>query len=166
MRWHILWNAAQKIGSIVVWSFVLGEIAIAHIHGAGVIMERVGIRGELDGYGGVFRLGFGDDDRCALNHQAEELGCQVFMHADAAVGAWLVFLGLRTRGQIAVWHDDLSLWGAALSHFPYDPLANYNLAVALVGDGRLAEARAPALSGLRRLLHMLIGRGESRGPQR
>lgn len=60
------------------------------------------------------------------------------------VGAWLVFLGLRTRGQIAVWHDGLSLWGAALSHYPNDPLANYNLAVALVGDGRLTEARAPA----------------------
>lgn len=61
-----------------------------------------------------------------------------------AVSAWLVFLGLRTRGQIAVWHDDLSLWGAALTHFPNDPLANYNLALALVGGGRLVEARAPA----------------------
>jgi tetratricopeptide (TPR) repeat protein len=60
------------------------------------------------------------------------------------VGAWLTFLCLRTREQIAVWHDDLSLWGAALSHFPGDPRANYNLAQALLKAGRLAEARVPA----------------------
>ena len=62
----------------------------------------------------------------------------------AVVGAWLVFLGLRTRQQVLVWHDSLSLWSAAQSHFPGDPLVNYNLALALVKDGRLSEARAPA----------------------
>jgi len=61
-----------------------------------------------------------------------------------ALGAWLAFLGLRTREQIAVWHDDLSLWGVALSHFPNDPRANYNLALALLKAGHLAEARVPA----------------------
>jgi tetratricopeptide (TPR) repeat protein len=58
--------------------------------------------------------------------------------------AGLPFLGLRTRQQIAVWHDDVSLWSAVLSHFPNDPLANYNLALALVRDGRLTDARGPA----------------------
>jgi tetratricopeptide (TPR) repeat protein len=58
-----------------------------------------------------------------------------------ALGAWLVFLGLRTREQIGVWHDDISLWGAALKHFPDDPRANYNLGVALLGMHRLEEAR-------------------------
>ena len=62
----------------------------------------------------------------------------------AVVGAWLVFLGLRTRQQIPVWHDDFSLWGAALSHFPDDPRANYNLALGLIKAGRLAEARVHA----------------------
>jgi len=61
-----------------------------------------------------------------------------------AVAVWMVFLGLKTRGQIAIWHDDLSLWGAALSHFPNDPLANYNLALALLRAERFTEARAPA----------------------
>jgi protein O-mannosyl-transferase len=58
--------------------------------------------------------------------------------------AGLPFLGLRTRQQIAVWHDDVSLWSAALLHFPSDPLANYNLALAFVREGRLADARGPA----------------------
>jgi len=57
------------------------------------------------------------------------------------VVACLMFLGQRTREQIAVWHDDISLWGAILSHFPNDPLANYNLAVALLKAERLPEAR-------------------------
>jgi hypothetical protein len=60
------------------------------------------------------------------------------------VGGWLVFAGVRTREQIPVWHDDLSLWSAPLRHFQNDPLVNYNLALALVEAGRLSEARAPA----------------------
>ena len=62
----------------------------------------------------------------------------------AAVAVWLAFLGLRTRQQISVWRDDLSLWSAALSHFPDDPRANYNLALALLKAGRLVEARVRA----------------------
>ncbi len=57
------------------------------------------------------------------------------------LGLWFVFLGLSTRKEIRVWRDDLSLWGAALSHFPNDPLANYNEALALLNTGHLAEAR-------------------------
>jgi tetratricopeptide (TPR) repeat protein len=57
------------------------------------------------------------------------------------LGLWFVFLGLSTRKQIGVWRDDLSLWSAALSHFPNDPLANYNAALALLKTGRLVEAR-------------------------
>jgi tetratricopeptide (TPR) repeat protein len=60
------------------------------------------------------------------------------------LGLWFVFLGLSTRMQIGVWRDDLSLWGAALNHFPNDPLANYNTAMALLKTGRLTEARAAA----------------------
>lgn len=58
-----------------------------------------------------------------------------------AVGAWLALLGLRTRAQIAVWHDDISLWSAALEHFPDDPHSNYDLGVALLAAHRLEEAR-------------------------
>jgi tetratricopeptide (TPR) repeat protein len=58
-----------------------------------------------------------------------------------ALGAWLTFLGLRTREQIAVWHDDISLWSAAVEHFPDDPHSNYDLGVALLGVHRLEEAR-------------------------
>jgi hypothetical protein len=60
------------------------------------------------------------------------------------LGLWFIFLGLSTRKQIGVWRDDLSLWGAALSHFPNDPLANYNAALALLKSGHLTEARAAA----------------------
>jgi tetratricopeptide (TPR) repeat protein len=59
----------------------------------------------------------------------------------AMVGAWLVFLGVRTREQIPVWRDDQSLWSALLSHFPNDPLGNFNLGLAMLRDGRLTEAR-------------------------
>jgi len=57
------------------------------------------------------------------------------------LGLWFVFLGLSTRKQIRVWRNDLSLWGAALSHFPNDPLANYNEALALLKTGHPVEAR-------------------------
>jgi len=60
----------------------------------------------------------------------------------AVLVAWLAFLGLRTRDQIAVWRDDPSLWGALLSHFPNDPMGNYNLGLAMLRNGHLLEARA------------------------
>jgi tetratricopeptide (TPR) repeat protein len=59
-----------------------------------------------------------------------------------ALGAWLAFLGVRTREQMAVWHDDVSLWSAAVEHFPDDPHSNYDLGVALLEAHRLEEARA------------------------
>jgi tetratricopeptide (TPR) repeat protein len=59
-----------------------------------------------------------------------------------AVGAWLALIGLWTRAQIAVWHDDVSLWSAAAEHFPDDPHSNYDLGVALLEAHRLEEARA------------------------
>lgn len=57
------------------------------------------------------------------------------------LGAWLVFIGLRTRVQIGVWHDDISLWSAAVEHFPDDPHSNYDLGMALLTAHRLEEAR-------------------------
>jgi tetratricopeptide (TPR) repeat protein len=60
------------------------------------------------------------------------------------VSAWLVFLGLRAREQIAVWRDDVTLWSAAAAHFPTDPRSNYNLASALLKNGRVADARVHA----------------------
>jgi tetratricopeptide (TPR) repeat protein len=60
------------------------------------------------------------------------------------IGLWLVFLGMRTRQQIGVWRDDVSLWGEVLADFPNDPLANYNAAMALLKTGRLLEARVAA----------------------
>ncbi len=59
-----------------------------------------------------------------------------------ALGAWMIFLGSRTREQIAVWHDDISLWSAALEHFPDDPHSNYDLGLAMLKAHRLEEARA------------------------
>ena len=58
------------------------------------------------------------------------------------VGAWLALLGVWTRAQIAVWHDDISLWRGALRHFPDDPHSNYDLGIALLKAHRLEEARA------------------------
>jgi len=57
------------------------------------------------------------------------------------LGLWLVFFGLLTRKEIRVWRDDVSLWGASLTYFPNDPLANYNEGVALLKTGHLVEAR-------------------------
>ncbi|HVM59792.1 MAG TPA: tetratricopeptide repeat protein [Verrucomicrobiae bacterium] len=57
------------------------------------------------------------------------------------LGAWLALIGLWTRGQMAVWHDDVSLWSAALEHFPDDPRANYNLGGVLLERHRFDEAR-------------------------
>jgi protein O-mannosyl-transferase len=60
------------------------------------------------------------------------------------IGLWLVFLGVRTRQQINVWRDDLSLWGEVLTDFPNNPMVNYNAAMALLKTGHLLEARAAA----------------------
>jgi len=57
------------------------------------------------------------------------------------VGAWLSFLGVRTSAQIGVWHDDITLWTAALEHFPDDPHSNYDLGMALLKAHHLEEAR-------------------------
>lgn len=73
------------------------------------------------------------------------------------LGLSFVFLGLSTRLQIGVWRDDLSLWGAVLSHFPADPLANYNAAMALLKTGRLMEARKCA--------ERAVGYSDPRAPQ-
>ena len=59
----------------------------------------------------------------------------------ALLAVWLVFLGVRTRQEIAVWHDDFSLWGTWLSYFPNDPSGEYNMGVTLLRNGRVAEAR-------------------------
>jgi tetratricopeptide (TPR) repeat protein len=65
------------------------------------------------------------------------------------MGTWFMFLGLQTRRQIPVWHDDQSLWSAALTRFPNDPRANFNLAMALVRAGRLSEAQPYAERAVR-----------------
>lgn len=60
------------------------------------------------------------------------------------LGLWLVFLGVRTRHQISVWRNDLSLWSEVLTDFPNNPMVNYNAAVALLKTGHLVEARVAA----------------------
>ena len=52
----------------------------------------------------------------------------------------LVFFAARSREQIAIWHDELSVWENAWSHYPADGLINLQLAMALARRGRYAEA--------------------------
>jgi hypothetical protein len=58
-----------------------------------------------------------------------------------ALSAWFIFLGLRTSAQIGVWHDDITLWSAALEHFPDDPHSNYDLGMAFLQAHYLERAR-------------------------
>jgi len=52
----------------------------------------------------------------------------------------LFFLGVRTRAQTLVWHDDESLWRGVLAQFPNSDQANEMLAQALLNENRIPEA--------------------------
>ncbi|HUI06666.1 MAG TPA: tetratricopeptide repeat protein [Verrucomicrobiae bacterium] len=52
----------------------------------------------------------------------------------------LVFFGVRTRAQIAVWHNDETLWRAVLAHYPNSDVANRLLVQALLNQGRIDDA--------------------------
>ncbi|MGD0017313.1 MAG: tetratricopeptide repeat protein [Verrucomicrobiia bacterium] len=56
------------------------------------------------------------------------------------LGCLLLFYGLQARDQITVWHDDETLWTAAVGYFPNSVLANWKLAQALMMQKRYEEA--------------------------
>lgn len=62
---------------------------------------------------------------------------------------WLLFCSLRTRGQIATWHDDETLWTTAVGYFPDSVLANWKLSLALMDQHRYEEASAYARKAAR-----------------
>jgi Flp pilus assembly protein TadD len=64
--------------------------------------------------------------------------------ATLLVVALVVVLAARTERQLAVWRDGQSLWRYVLDTDPSSWLARNNLAMALIGNDRLAEA-APLL---------------------
>jgi protein O-mannosyl-transferase len=66
-----------------------------------------------------------------------------------ALALWLAANAWALQGQIAVWRDDRSLWGEVLSRHPLSPLANVNLADALLRDGELPAAESRARLALR-----------------
>ncbi len=70
------------------------------------------------------------------------------MTGRGALATWLVcyllFFAYRTRGQIAVWRNDVTLWQAALAYDPASAMASRQLAAALQREGRYAEALVSA----------------------
>ena len=58
----------------------------------------------------------------------------------------LAFFAVRSREQIAIWHDDLSLWENAWSHYQDDGVINFHMAVALTRRGRFSEALPYAIN--------------------
>ncbi len=56
------------------------------------------------------------------------------------IGCQILFYGYAARGQIGVWWNDETIWREVLSHFPDEPLANSQLAVALTSQSRFEEA--------------------------
>ena len=67
-------------------------------------------------------------DRLVRASLALVIGCQILFYAYAA------------RGQIGVWWNDETIWREVWSHFPDEPLANSQLALALTGQSRFEEA--------------------------
>ena len=65
------------------------------------------------------------------------------------LGCLLLFYGFRTRGQIAIWHDDETLWSRAVGYFPDSVLANWKMASALMGQHRYPESLAYAQKAAR-----------------
>lgn len=56
------------------------------------------------------------------------------------LGCYLAFLGYRTRGQIAVWHTDETLWREVLKHYPNSWVPNHQLAANLIAQRKFDEA--------------------------
>jgi hypothetical protein len=65
------------------------------------------------------------------------------------LGCLLLFYGFRTRGQITIWHDDETLWTAAVGYFPNSVLTNWKLSLALMEQHRYEEALAFAQKAAR-----------------
>lgn len=60
------------------------------------------------------------------------------------LGCYLAVFAVRTRDQIAVWRDDVTLWSRVLSIYPNSATLNINLAKTLVKQARFDEAQEPA----------------------
>jgi hypothetical protein len=56
------------------------------------------------------------------------------------LGCLLLFYGFQTRGQIGIWHDDETLWTAAVGYFPDSVLTNWKLSLALMNQHRYEKA--------------------------
>ena len=65
------------------------------------------------------------------------------------LGCLLLFYGFRTRGQIPIWHDDETLWTAAVRYFPNSVLTNWKLSLALMDQHRYEEALVHAQKAAR-----------------
>ena len=66
------------------------------------------------------------------------------------LGCLLLFYGFQARGQIGVWHDDETLWTAAIRYFPDSVLTNWKLSLALMDQHRYEEAQAYAQQAARK----------------
>ncbi|HUI06354.1 MAG TPA: tetratricopeptide repeat protein [Verrucomicrobiae bacterium] len=71
------------------------------------------------------------------------------------LGLYALFLGSRTRAEIPVWHDDITLWTTALSYFPDSDVARHmlgygycELAMKLVEQQHFDEALPQVMRGL------------------
>jgi len=56
------------------------------------------------------------------------------------LGCLLLFCGFQTRTQIAIWHDDGTLWTAAVGYFPNSVLTNWKLSLSLMNERRYEKA--------------------------
>jgi tetratricopeptide (TPR) repeat protein len=54
--------------------------------------------------------------------------------------AWIATLSVATRAQLPYWHDSVSLFQRAIDVVPDNALAHNNLGMALVAEGRMADA--------------------------
>jgi len=67
----------------------------------------------------------------------------------ALAAALLIFSGATTFKRAGVWTSSLTLWTDTLEKFPLEPVANMNMAEALIKAGRPAEAEDHYLTVLR-----------------
>lgn len=69
----------------------------------------------------------------------------------ALLGGQVLWFCVRTREQISVWEDDVSLWRAVVRCYPVSPTEHRYLAQALVAKGQFDEALAVADVGYQQL---------------
>jgi tetratricopeptide (TPR) repeat protein len=129
----VWWQRMKRPYLIVGWLFYLGTLVPV------IGLIQVGVQGKADRYTyipliGIFVAVVWLASDLAANYRWRPV---VRVLAPAAI---MLVLAARTWRQVRFWHDDISLWSYSLEMTADNAVAEDNLGIALLKDGRTEEA--------------------------